>query len=69
LEGEITVFPAIPLRNLGMRTALWNVGQAGEVDRVCPVIHVSLENVIVPVFPGPPVFHVVLVLVEAGRSG
>ncbi len=57
--------PAIPLRNLGMRAALGNVGKTGEIDRVSLVVHVGLENVIVPVFPGWPVLHVALVIVRS----
>jgi hypothetical protein len=61
--------PAIRLGYLGVGAALGNVRKAGEIDRVCLVVHVSLENVLVPVFPRWPVFHVVLVVVETRRGG
>ncbi len=69
LNYEGRGLPAIRLGNLGMRAALGDVGKAGEIDRVCLVVHVGLENVIVPVFPGWPVLHVALVVVEARRGG
>src|SRR6266849_9914382 len=50
--------PAIRLGYFGMRAALGTVGKAGEIDRVRLVVHVGLETVIVPVFPGWPIFHV-----------
>ena len=41
---------------------------ASEIDRVSLVVDVGLENVVVPVFPGWPVLHVVLIIGEA-RGG
>src|SRR6266700_1155655 len=61
--------PAIPFRNFGMRTALGNVGKTGEIDRVSLVVHVGLENVVVPAFPGWSVLQVMLIVVEARRRG
>ena len=52
-----------------MRPALGDVGKAGKIYGLRPVVHIGLENEIVPAFPRWPEFHVVFVIFDARRFG